>query len=228
MAKTKYYVDRKDVLDYVKRRLNEGANKSKAFDEYCTKHNLPIYIVRQNYYKALDKYDIDSNVIDIPFKEVINTITSGGNLPDKIVSENPTIQSTQPEDNTLETISQLVELGESTNIDLTPILTALLPLFKAATKSEDSSIFDQEMERLSNENKELYDMLQEEEKKTSDIKTELEEMRQHVEALDGYLDEFLKLPSLKKLGKLEDFTYNLKILVDKTGLVQRVEEVSGT
>lgn len=195
MPRVKYVVDMEELFEYITDRIRDGKTTAmKAIAEYGELSDLPESKVRQTYYKMRAKSQ--------------RSKLSEGN----VISVIP--ESNESKSDIMTVLSGIIEMSEKAEVNLEPILEALLPLFKAAVKSDDNA----KIETLEFE-------LSLTKTKCENLTKEVMAMKKHVVKLDNYLDDFLHLPSLKKIGNLEDFTNHLKILVDGSGIVQSVEEL---
>jgi ABC-type transporter Mla subunit MlaD len=117
-------------------------------------------------------------------------------MPEGYIPKCPEIISTdiievEPQD-TLSVLSEIINISETTNIKIEPVFEALLPLFRQLGKEEAVGGLEEENEKL---------------------RLQLDQANQFVLNINNLLTEFEKLPSLKKIGNLENFCGDLKKIV---------------
>lgn len=206
----KWNFDRNECYDYIESSIVPGVkNKSQAIEEYCQLVELPEHVVRVTYYNERKR-----------------RLAEDIGMPEDEIELEPEPDIPEPEKDPLETISEVFTLGGEAGIDMTKVLNGLLPLFEAARNEINHKQQLTSIEQLKQDT-EVYKIHAEQAMSDKNkMEQELGIMRTQVLELNRVLEEFLNLASLQKVAGLSDFTYRLKIMVDKTGSVQSVEKVT--
>jgi hypothetical protein len=183
----KWSVNVENLFDFVNDKIKDGAiTKANAFREYCESYSLPEHVVRNTYYKVAK--DRGFSQPDYPLITLV---------PD-ISEEVDTIEMEQQD--SLSVLSEIINLSEQTGVRVEPLFEALLPLFRGLVANNKEDL------------QKRYDILADE---LVMFKREREETEKHVESINIIFSEFMKLPSLKKIGNLEQFCYDVKAILEK-------------
>jgi predicted nuclease with TOPRIM domain len=119
----------------------------------------------------------------------------------------------------------MIDLSDKTQVDIVGLLGSLTYLMRLAKSGIDLSYIIDNYKELQQENKTLRGKLEDKQRHADHMKEYIKEIDGNVSHLERYLSEFLSLPSLKKIASLEDFTMNLKYIVDQYGTVRSVEKI---
>lgn len=114
----------------------------------------------------------------------------------------------EPPKQDINIISDMVQSGDKIGLNTTTILKELLSLL------EDVA-----------ENEKLRKNLANEREKVARLENEMNNIRTHVNSLNQLLEHFMSLTSLEKVSTLSDFTYQLKVKLDKHDNVIQIDRL---
>lgn len=173
MPVKKWFVNHRELYDYISDMVKEGKTAKEAIEEYSELSQLPVHRVRTSYYD-IKREELGKQLKTIDVEPIKN----------------------DPED-IVQVVGKIVRLGQEAKIDVEAVLRSLVPLFEAAvSKDKDEQI--------------------------KALEGQLQELKEQYSKVNDRISEFLRLPSLKKFADLEDFTHDIKYMVDNRGMVQRI------